>query len=63
MNPNFSTIGSAFVTEYYKLFDSNRANLKMFYVRVDTVFINNQHEIYTMCSCSACKIELILWLL
>ena len=33
MNPNFEAIGKAFIEQYYKLFDSNRGELKPFYVR------------------------------
>lgn len=31
MNENFERIGKAFIEQYYKLFDSNRAELKVFY--------------------------------
>jgi hypothetical protein len=34
MNENFERIGKAFIEQYYKLFDSNRAELKVFYVSV-----------------------------
>ena len=31
MNPNFEAIGKAFIEHYYKLFDTNRTELKVFY--------------------------------
>ena len=34
MNPNFESIGKAFIEQYYKLFDSTRGELKAFYVSV-----------------------------
>jgi hypothetical protein len=40
MNANFETIGKAFIDHYYKLFDTNRAELKAFYVS-DLVILNN----------------------
>ncbi len=32
MNTDFNSIGQAFVQQYYNLFDTNRAELKVFYV-------------------------------
>ena len=33
MNPNFASVGQAFVQAYYQTFDTNRASLAPLYVR------------------------------
>ena len=40
MNPHFEKVGREFVTAYYGLFDSNRANLAALYVSFSLFCLN-----------------------